>query len=48
MGDPLPADHELVFHAFAKTVARATMKAGDADAVFNRRRQVLDFFLLDL
>lgn len=40
MGDPLAADHELVFDVGPEGVGQAAVPAGQPDAAFNRRLEV--------
>ncbi len=48
VGHPLAADDELVFDALAEGIARAAVIAGDTDAAFDGRGEILYLFLLDL
>ena len=48
MRDPLAADHELVFDAFAECVPHAAVMAGKADAACNGRNQICCLLLGDL
>ena len=40
MGDPLAAEHELVFDAFAEGVRHAAMIAGKADTACDGRNEI--------